>query len=60
MYHLSQGFLGSGCKCMYMSQAIEEGDDEMTELEREVVTERLEKLEDDSNKCSVEEFLEDF
>ena len=58
MYHLSQGFLGSGCKCMYMSQAIEEGDDEMTELEREVVYERMEDIEDEESSGDIDELIE--
>lgn len=48
-----------GIICMCMGQDNTDGDDEMTELERELVTERVKNL-DESNKCSVEEFLEEF
>jgi len=41
-----------------MSQAIEEGDDEMTELEREVVYERMEDIEDEESSGDIDELIE--
>lgn len=42
-----------------MSQKAVEGDDEMTELEKEVVMHRVQEM-NDTEKCSVEEFLDNF